>query len=144
MKQRIGWLIGGSLAFWLVSVSLAHLLWRESVVLSTLGSGSVPRVLMDSVVALLLCLFPTVAVLVWASKAPATSPSQRMIQMLGSGGLRMASVLGMGMLLYSQVPEFQGQPSFWVWVLIFYLVTLVLEIIALARPTSAENSARPL
>jgi hypothetical protein len=51
---------------------------------------------------------------------------------LGGTGLRLFFVLGAGLVLTGAVPYFQLQ-SFWVWVLVFYLFTLALEMLLAIR-----------
>jgi hypothetical protein len=48
---------------------------------------------------------------------------------MGGTGVRMFFVLGFGLLLAYNVRVFLEHPkTFWFWVLIFYLVTLTLEV----------------
>jgi hypothetical protein len=66
---------------------------------------------------------------------------------LGGTGMRMGVVLGAGLLLYSFVPLF-AQQAFWVWLLVFYLLTLAVEMVLVVKGnTEAEQpqgaSSRP-
>jgi hypothetical protein len=54
----------------------------------------------------------------------------------------MVFVLGGGLLLYSLVPYFQ-QTGFWIWLLVFYLFTLTVEV-GLLRAEQAAESHRQL
>jgi hypothetical protein len=74
-----------------------------------------------------LCLAPTVATLIWTSRTSNRQPEELLLLVLGGTAVRMVIVLGVGLLLYSTVPVFERM-SFWIVVLVFYLVTLGLEI----------------
>jgi hypothetical protein len=93
---------------------------------SYLGGGD------DAVVqsgwAALLCLLPATAVMIWADWAFRQSPEHQMYVVLGGGGVRMFFVLAAGLLLAEVVGWFRGQIGFWVWLLVFYLFTLALEV----------------
>src|SRR5262249_36476875 len=121
VKQRLGLLIGSSLVLWLVLVYPAHpLSGRDRGLLASLGGEPVllPRVILYSAVAVCLCLVPTVATLFWAGRSAQQAPPQQLLVMLVGTGIRLAFVLGVGLILYSQVPAFEGRPSFWAWVLV--------------------------
>jgi len=109
-------LIGGALAFWLLAGLPARML----------GGGD--QALVFSGAAVLLCLPPMAATLLWAGWARDKAPADQMIMIAGSTGARMAFVLGGGLVLFLAVPYFQGQASFWVWVLVVYLFTLALDV----------------
>jgi hypothetical protein len=135
VKKRVGLLIGGTLLAWAIAAYPAHLLGGDAA-------------LVYSVVALGLCLVPTALTLLWAEWSYQQSPEQQLTIVLGGTGVRMGIVLGVGLLLYVLVPYFQ-QPGFWVWLLVFYLFTLALEIVLVVRGRSAAErqqgpvSARP-
>jgi hypothetical protein len=63
---------------------------------------------------------------------------EQMLAALGGTGARMAVVLGLGWLGYAVVPELQ-QDSFWLWLIVFYLATLGLEIGILVKGMSAPE-----
>lgn len=113
MRRRLGVLIAGVLAGWIVLVYPARLLAGDP--------GAV-----FATVAALLCLVPTALTLVWGEWAFGGRPGQQLFLALGGTGLRMALVLGVGLPLFVFVPYFH-QPAFWVFVLVFYLYTLLLE-----------------
>lgn len=125
MRKQATLLILTSLAFWVAVSYPAFVLGGESA-------------LIYSAVALLLCLLPTVATLLWAGWAWNTTPEQQLTMILGGTGLRMTFVLGCGLLLYSAVPYF-AQQSFWVWLLVFYLLTLALEMVLIVKTVEASN-----
>src|SRR5262249_42028894 len=113
-----------SLLAWAVLAYPARLWWGDTA-------------LVYSAVAVALCLLPTAATMLWASWAFRQSPEQQLIMLLGGAGVRMSVVLGAGLILTSCVPFF-GQQSFWLWLLVFYLVTLTLEMVLVVggRPAS--------
>jgi len=80
-----------------------------------------------TLVSLGLCATPTVVVAWWCGRTPQRTAGERLFLMLGGTGLRMGLVLGIGLALYLAVPYFQHL-SFWVWLLVFYLYLLGLEI----------------
>ena len=135
MKKRVGVLIGGTILAWAVAAYPAHLLGGDAGLVYT-------------VVAVGLCLVPTALTLLWAEWANQQSPEQQLTMVLGGTGIRMGIVMGVGLLLYVLVPYFQ-QPGFWLWLLVFYLFTLALEIVLVVSGRSAVErqqgpvSARP-
>lgn len=114
MSHHLKAFVFGAVGFWAV------------VALPALRLGGSPAFTF-SLVALGLCAIPTVALLLWRDRARNSSPSERLLLLLGGTGLRMAVVLGGGVTLYWSAPYFQ-QTSFWVWLLVFYLYLLGLEI----------------
>jgi hypothetical protein len=115
-------LIGGALAFWLLA-GLPALVF----------SGA----------AVLLCLPPMAATLLWAGWVRDKAPADQMIMIAGSTGVRMAFVLGGGLALFLAVPYFQGQVAFWVWVLVVYLFTLALDVALMLAMRPSENLPSP-
>ncbi|MCI0741715.1 MAG: hypothetical protein L0Y72_22000 [Gemmataceae bacterium] len=85
----------------------------------------------QSLAALALCLVPGLATMAWALKSKA-SPEMRLAAILGGSGIRMAIALGGGLALYRGLPE-TFTDSFWVWVGVFYLVNLALEVVLLVN-----------
>jgi hypothetical protein len=108
-------LIAGSLAFWLFVALPARMLGG--------GDGAI----IFSGTALLICLVPAVGTLLWASRGLQKHPEQQLMMILGGTGLRVFFVLGVALLISLAVPYYQGQTSFWIWLLVFYLITLALE-----------------
>jgi hypothetical protein len=121
-----------------VRVQLATLLggifclWGLLAIPASLLGGA--NALWLSGVAALLCLVPATATLVWAAATPARRPGDLLVLVVGGMGLRMTFVLGAGLVLYMLVPALH-QTALWVWVLVFYLATLGLEAMLLARGT---------
>jgi hypothetical protein len=64
------------------------------------------------------------------------SPSQQLVLVLGGTGVRLAFVLLAGVALYAAVPALQHD-GFWLWLVIFYLLTLAMESKLLLAPRSA-------
>ncbi len=125
MSRPLLLLIGGASAFWLLAGLPARML----------GGGD--QALVFSGAAVVLCLPPMAATLLWASWVRDKTPADQMIMIAGSTGVRMAFVLGGGLALFLAVPYFQGQATFWVWVLAVYLFTLTLDVALMLamRPT---------
>ena len=84
-----------------------------------------------SAVALALCLIPAVATMAWALRAD-TSPESQLLMILGGTGVRMGIVLGGGLLLTRLFPE-HFPAAFWIWLVVFYLFILGLEMTLLVR-----------
>jgi hypothetical protein len=124
VKKQVTVLIGGSLLAWAVLAYPARLWWGDAA-------------LVYSAVAVALCLVPTAATMLWAGWALRESPEQQLVMLLGGTGVRMGVVLGAGLILTSFVPYF-GRQSFWLWLLVFYLITLTLEVVLVVggRPAS--------
>lgn len=129
MSRRLAWLIGGGLVAWLLVLYPAYSL------------GGVQAVV-DSAVALALCLVPTTLTLAWTGRLQTQSPTGTMMMVLGGTGIRMAFVLGVGLGLYLLVLGLQHS-SFWGWVLGFYLFTLALEMLILNRTLAANGGNGP-
>jgi Ca2+/Na+ antiporter len=81
-------------------------------------------------VAVALCLIPSAATLALAARAVNRSGEQQLLMVLGGMAIRMACVLLSGLAIYGFFPLFRHS-SFWIWVLVFYLVTLALEMVLL-------------
>ncbi len=72
-------------------------------------------------------MLPTAALLYCADRNQQRSPLDRLLLLLVGSGLRMGSVLGMGMALHATTAYFQNF-VFWIWLLVFYLYALALEV----------------
>ena len=128
MIRRLLLLIGGALAFWVLTALPAH----------ALGGGS--QAVVFSGTAVLLCLAPTAASLVWAELALSKDPQTQLLMVLGGTGLRMFFVLAGGMALYLLVPYFQDGIAFWLWVMAVYPVTLALDVALILLGRSAAKA----
>ncbi len=123
MTQRVLTLIVSATAFWvLTAIPAKHL-----------GGGNLA--LIYSGTAMLLCLVPGVVTLLWAGWFAGTNPQQLVLVALGSTGVRLFGVALAGLLLAQMVPLYQEQNGFLVWLLVFYLFTLTLEMVLLLRTT---------
>jgi hypothetical protein len=125
VARRLLYLLAGSLVFWLLVTLPAR----------RLGGGDLAVLYTGT--ALAICLVPTLATLVWAQWAWHRSPQHQLAAVMGGMGLRMAFVLVLGWTLYQFVPYYQEQLAFWIWLLVFYLFTLALDMTLLlaGRPT---------
>ncbi len=117
--KRLLQLIGGSMLFWLlVSIPARYLGGGDAAVVYSLS-------------AVLICLIPTAATLYWGMRAVQGPPEQQLMVVMGGTGIRMLFVLLVGLALYKLVPYYQTYQGFWIWLLVFYLFTLALEMILL-------------
>lgn len=114
MIARLGVLLGGALGFWLL---LSYPAWR------LFGEAH----LVYSSVALALCAVPAAATLLVERLANSAPPETQLAALCGGMLVRMAAVLGGGLALSSLHSYFHAQ-AFWLWIAVFYLYTLVLEI----------------
>jgi hypothetical protein len=117
VRSRVGILITSTLALWATAFFPARYFGGQAAVVYSL-------------VALGLCLVPTSLTLFWASESQAPPPQHQMLLIFGGTGLRMAFVLGGGLALGAFLPVFR-EAAFWIWVLVFYLFTLTLEVLLL-------------
>lgn len=113
MKRRLVLLISGSLLFWALVSYPALRIWGQQAVVYSL-------------VAVILCLVPTTLTLLWSGWALESTPDQQLLLVMGGTVMRMLGVLGIGLVIYGLVEYFHRE-SFWIWLLVFYLFTLTLE-----------------
>jgi hypothetical protein len=83
--------------------------------------------LVCSAAALIVCLVPALLTLGMTWGARTQSPIVGLSVALGGSGIRMAAALGASAALFFLVPYFH-QPQLFVWVAVFYLLTLALEV----------------
>lgn len=129
MKTRLAVLVLGTLALWaLVAIPARHLWGDEAAAYSAVAAG--------------LCLVPSAATFVWAAWSLRQPPDQQvgvLVAVLGGTGARMFFVLGAGAALWAWLPYFH-RPAFWIWLVVFYLLTLTLEMVLLVGgPATAES-----
>jgi hypothetical protein len=137
VKARLLTFAATALVAWLLITLPVRLLWGdEQAVYST--------------AALLLCLVPALATLGWVTWAARYSPEQQLVGVLGGTGVRLFVVGGAAIALYNLVGYFREAPGFWTWVLVWYLLTLALEVSVLllggptpARPRGTTSSPVP-
>jgi hypothetical protein len=125
--KRLLYLIGGSLLFWLLIAIPARQLSAETL---KPGYGGDPA-FVYSLTAVLICLLPTTITLYWGSRALNGPPEQQLTLVMGGTGVRMFFVLLVGLAFYKLVPYYEAYEGFWIWLLIFYLFTLGLEMVLL-------------
>lgn len=128
MRRRIGLLIAGTLSLWLIAVYPAKQYTGQDAVLHV-------------TVAAVLCLIPTVGTLAWVGWSVSQSAEQQLVSVLGGTGVRMGLVLLVGLALFRWAPGFQRM-SFLIWLLVFYLATLALEIVLLVQAQGDLESAK--
>lgn len=119
MTRRLQILVGVSVGLWL---AVSYPAWR-------LGGR---EMLAYSAAALVLCLVPTVATLLLAIKAEKQSPQNVLLMLLGGTGIRMFVVLGVGLLVCLTMEV--NVVAYWLWMLLFYLATLTVEVTLLVLP----------
>jgi hypothetical protein len=124
VSQRLFLLAAGGVLFW---AATALPVWL-------LGGGDL--VLLHSGTAGLLCLLPALLTLAWAEWTSRKDPRQVPLVILGGTCVRLFGVLIAGFLLLQTVPLYREQDGFLIWLLVFYLFTLALEMTLLlkARP----------
>jgi hypothetical protein len=123
--RNVALLVVGVLGLWAVLYWPARAIWGEEVLLF---SGT----------AALLCLIPGILTFVWCQTSAAGPPEQRLLAVMGGTMVRMFVAAGVGIGLYFAVPALQ-EPAFLIWVLVFYLATLAIEVTLVVREVSAAN-----
>ena len=78
--------------------------------------------------------------MLWCELVLGESPEKQLAAVFGSTGIRMVFVVAAGLLLYQTADDFH-LGRFWVWIVVFYLATLTLEMILLARRQAAVDKA---
>jgi hypothetical protein len=128
VSKRVLVLVGGVAAFWLLlAIPARHL-----------GGGD--DAVWQSGLAALLCLVPATAVMLWAEWAFRRDAAQQTYVVLGGGALRLFVVLAAAVVLTQVAGLFAGQIAFLLWLGVFYLFTLALEI-GLLLSVRANKSA---
>jgi hypothetical protein len=126
------YLVAGCLAFWLL------------LALPARAFGAPDGVLLGTLALAVLCLVPAAITLVVADRFTGTTPENRALISLGSNGFRLFVVLGVALALHANVPFFHELPGYWMWLVVFYLFTLALEIgLILASARRADDQATP-
>jgi hypothetical protein len=125
----LGLLIAGSFVWWLVLAYPANRLGGSEALIYT-------------VVACLLCLAPTAGTLLLAEWAEQRAPGNWMLMLLAGSGIRMAVVIGAGLVIcLAGLPGLAAVNvvAFWIWVLVFYLFSLALEIVLVLSGRKAQQ-----
>jgi hypothetical protein len=128
LLSRLAILIGGVLALWVLAALPARYLWGDWV-------------LAYSGTAMLLCLVPAAATLLWTGWALRRSPEQQLAVVLGGTGVRLFVVACGALALDRLIPYFQEHKGFLIWwVLVFYLFTLGLETVLVLGGSAKKES----
>ena len=94
--------------------------------------------LVQSAVAWVLCVVPGAAATAWALGRNQTAETRTLAVLAGSG-IRMFATLAGGLILTELWPE-AFPKVFWLWVGVFYLLLLALEVIVLVRHHQSSTS----
>jgi len=113
----------------LTLIGAAVLLWALLLGPGWLLQGE--QALCQSLVALGLCLLPTIASFAWMKSAKKT-PEMQLVAILGGTGIRLGAILGGGLALHELLPEYFPN-VFFMWVGVFYIAGLTLEIVLAMR-----------
>lgn len=97
--------------------------------------------LIHSAVAAGLCLVPGLATLLWTSQALRGQAELQLVGVMGGTVVRLVVVAGATLVLYAAVPGFQAA-SFPIAVLVFYLITLGLELALILPAVLARFEAK--
>ncbi len=132
MIKQLGVFLAGAAAVWAITFAVGCVLWSDR-------AGSL---LACSLAGLLLCLIPTTLTFLWSVWGLKQTPDQQLAAVLGSTGLRLFFVLGLGLLLGTTVSYLrEHQLTFWLFVLFYYLTTLALEMVLLVRLQTQRQQA---
>jgi hypothetical protein len=126
--RNLGLLIAGTVGLWLLICFPARLAWGDSAVL-------------QSAVAAVLCLIPMSLTMVWCSLTQGSSPETQLAAVMGGTAVRMLFVIASAALLFKTV-EALSDPGFMIWVVLFYLATLSLEILLVVRQRTAADQPK--
>jgi hypothetical protein len=124
------WLVGGTVAFWGLLTYPAGLLWPHDATFEW------------STAAAVICLVPTALTLAWTRWAYTGKAEQQLLAVMGGTAVRMVVVLAAGMVLFLNVETFKYQ-RFWIFVIVYYLFTLAVEMVLIVRATAAAEQAQP-
>ncbi len=120
-------LAAGTLALWLLLTFPAHLLWPDDAIFAW------------STAAAAICWGPTALTLAWTHWAYAGRPEQQVLAVFGGTAVRMAFVIVAGLILFYSLESFQYQ-RFWIFLVVYYLFTLALEMILIVRSTAVQQA----
>jgi len=121
------WLVAGTVAFWALATLGARTLWPDDPTLAW------------STTAASLCLVPTALTLAWTRWAYRGRPEQQLLAVFGGTAVRMVFVIAAGMILFLGVKGFEYQ-RFWIFVVVYYLFTLALEMVLIVRGAAAGQA----
>jgi hypothetical protein len=127
MIRSLGLLWAGTIMLWLLAAFPAWLISPETG-------------LLDITVACGVCLVPMTATLLWCHYAFHGRADQQLLAVLGGTGVRLLIVVAASIGLFLAV-EVLGRPAFLVWVVVFYLLTLTMEVVVVVRQQNASTGA---
>ncbi|HEV3120165.1 MAG TPA: hypothetical protein VGY58_24100 [Gemmataceae bacterium] len=128
MKRNVAILVAGVAGSWLLVFYPARLLWGDKAPVLAAVAG-------------LLCLIPALVTLVWSRWALRSTPEQQLLAVMGGTGLRMIFAAGAGIAMFL-LSDYFHEPGFLIWVVVFYLVTLALEVSLVLGEYSAGKSSQ--
>jgi hypothetical protein len=123
--RNLALLTCGVLGLWALLFWPARAIWGEEAIIY---SGT----------AAILCLVPGILTLVWCQKSARGTPEERLLGVMGGTMARMFAAAGVGILLFFAVPVFHD-PAFLIWVVVFYLATLAIEVGLVVRELSTAS-----
>jgi hypothetical protein len=127
LKKRLFLLVGSCLLLWFLLAGPVFVgLGEQQLLFSAVAAG--------------ICLLPAAATMFWCELSVGKTPEAQFAVALGGTAVRMVFVVGLGMLLYFGLSGFRSA-GFWLWVIGYYLVTLVIEVVLLARRPVHEHGA---
>lgn len=132
MIRRLLTLIGCCTAFWAIASLVAQRIWGAP---AAAYAG----------IAMTLCLVPAIATLCWANWALRQTADQQFTMLLGGTGVRVFVVLIGAFILNQSVPYLQqpATPTFLMWVLMSYMVTLIAETALTLSAQPAKTTDQP-
>jgi hypothetical protein len=131
MRAQLLQFVFGSVVLWVVAAAVAYPLAGMTA-------------LLDTALACALCLLPLVGTMLWCGWALAGAPEQQLLAILGGTGVRLLVVIAGGIGLFQTI-EGLHRPAFLLWLVVFYLATLTLEVVVVVRRQNAlAGSPRPL
>ena len=140
MKWRVLVLMAGSAVVWLLLTG-AYLAFRSASAAPDDQAAAAELIWLQSGVATLLCVLPCAVTLVWCDLVLGGSAEQQLAAVFGGTGLRMAFVVAVGMVLYFNLDSFHSS-GFWLWIIVFYLTTLTLEMVLVVRRQAELDKKR--
>ena len=120
------WFVAGAAGVWLLALVPGWLLGG-------------PKAVLQSGVALLVCVVPAMGTLWWALRAGPT-PEKQLLATLGGSGIRMLVVLAAGLVLHLGWPN-TFDDYLWIWIAVFYIILLALETALLVMSKQRETLA---
>lgn len=127
MKKGLLGLVVGTVAFWGLVTYPARLLWPDDPTFAW------------STAAAAICLVPSALTLAWTRWAYASQPEQQLLAVFGGTAVRMVVVIAAGMILFLSIKTFAYQ-RFWIFIVVYYLFTLALEMVIIVRSTAASQA----